>query len=164
MITNFYIHSQTGNTLAAANTLFGIARDTGGTAELAVIVPSSEQETDPAKITISPVPDCSGADLIVIGGPVHGASATAAVRKAISEMTGMKDKPVVLFVTEFFPFAWMGGSRAVKQMEEAAAARGAKIVCKEIIHWKRRDRQKQLDAFADAFRSVLAAGGSVPHI
>ena len=163
MSVDILVHSQTGHCLSVAETLAGLARAAGHRASLTRITPSDEKETDLAKLSIAPVPQDAGADLYVIGAPVHGLSATPAIRKAVSQMPFLDGKRVVLLTTEWFPLDWMGGSHTLKQLEHAVADQGGQVVATGIIHWERKDRQEQIDAFSREFSQLLRgdAGGDV---
>ena len=101
------------------------------------------------------MPQDAGADLYVIGAPVHGFSATPAIRKAVEQMPFLAGKRVVLFATEFLPIGWMGGAHILKQLEEAVAGQGGQVVATGIIHWERKDRDEQIEAFSRQFSQVL---------
>jgi hypothetical protein len=152
MSVEILVHSQTGHCLSVAETLAGRARAAGHRASLIRIVPSDEKETDLEKLSITPVPQDAGADLYVIGAPVHAFSATPAIRKAVAQMPFLDGKPVVLFATEFLP---IGGTHTLKQLEEAVTGQGGQVVATGIIHWERKDRAEQIEAFSRQFSQLL---------
>lgn len=152
MKIKFCVHSQTGNSLSVSNTLMTQMKDTDNTFELIQITPSDEQQMDPNKITISPIPDGIGADLIVFGGPVHAFSASVTLLKAISMMENIKGKTCIIYVTQFFPFDWMGGNRALRQLEQALNEKGANVIYKKSVHWKSKNRSKQIDALVSRLK------------
>lgn len=152
MSVEILVHSQTGHCLSMAETLAGLARAAGHQTSLTRITPSDEKETDPARLSITPVPQDAGADLYVIGAPVHGFSATPAIRKAVAQMPFLDGKRVVLFATEFLP---IGGTHTLRQLEQAVADQGGQVVATGIIHWERKDREEQIEAFSRRFSQVL---------
>jgi flavodoxin len=152
MSVEILVHSQTGHCLSVAEILAGLARSAGHRTSLTRIIPSDEKETDPAKLSITPVPQDAGADLYVIGAPVHGFSATPAIRKAVAQMPFLDGKRVVLFATEFLP---IGGTHTLKQLEQDVADQGGQVVATGIIHWERKDREEQIEAFSRRFSQVL---------
>lgn len=156
MNITIYTHSQTGNSLSVANMLMEAIHASGNSADLSLIVPDDINQTELSKVRIQPISDASSADLIIVGGPVHGFSATPAVIKAISTMEHIEGKNAVLYVTQHLPYNWMGGSQAIRQIEKALSAKGASVVCKGDIHWNRKDRQKQIEDFTEDFRLVLS--------
>jgi len=161
MSVEILVHSQTGHCLSVAEILAGLARAAGHRASLTRITPSDEKETDLEKISITPVPEDTGADLYVIGAPVHGFSATPAIRKAVAQMPFLDGKRVVLFTTEWFPLDWMGGTHTLKQLEQAVAGQGGQVVATCVIHWERKDRGEQIEAFSRQFSQVLQGGRGI---
>jgi flavodoxin len=155
MTIQLIVHSQTGNTLSVANALKASVEPINHTVTLTHVEANNEREMDLSKIAISAIPDCSEADMIVLGGPVRGASASPAILKTISSLGSVKGKKCVVFTTEFFPYDWMGGKRAVTMMEKELTARGAQVMSHAIIHWKRRDRENQINQFISNFKSLL---------
>lgn len=149
------VHSQTGNTLFVANALKSAVESINPDITLTHVEANNEREMNLSKVAISSIPDCTEADLIVLGGPVRGASPSPAILKTISSLGSLEGKKCVVFTTEFFPFDWMGGKRAVTMMEKELTARGAQVTRNAIIHWKRRDRIKQIDQFIDDFKKLL---------
>lgn len=149
------VHSQTGNTLFVANALKTAVESINPDINLTHVKANNEREMDVNKIAISNLPDCSGADLIVIGAPVRGANASPAILKTIDTLGSIEGKKCVVFTTEFFPFDWMGGQRAVAKMEQELTARGAQVASHAIIHWKRKDLTQQIDHFITDFKALL---------
>lgn len=149
------VHSQTGNTLFVANALKAAVESINPDITLTHVEANNEREMDISKIAISKLPDISVADLIVIGGPVRGANASPAILKTIDNLGVIQGKKCVVFTTEFFPFDWMGGRRAVSMMEKELSSRGAQVARHAIIHWKRKDRKKQIDQFITDFKTLL---------
>ena len=128
-------HSQTGNTLQVANAIQLNLDPDGHTVVLTHIKADDERSLDPDRIKISALPNVKDADLIVLGGPVRGFAPSAAVIKTIKGLNGFSGKPVMLYVTEFFPFDFMGGKRALESMKRLVEGRGGKVVETRIIHW-----------------------------
>lgn len=149
------VHSQTGNTLSVASALLAAVEPVNPNITLTHVQATNEREMDKTKIVITELPDCNNADLIVLGAPVRGANASPAIMKTISDLSSLEGKKCVVFTTEFFPFDWMGGKRAVTMMEKELTARGAKVASHAIIHWKRKDRAQQIDQFITAFKANL---------
>ena len=128
-------HSQTGNTLQVANAIKLNLEPDGHNVILTHIKADDERSLDPDRIKISALPDAKDADLIILGGPVRGFAPSAAVIKTIKGLHGLTGKPVILYVTEFFPFDFMGGKRAIDAMKRLVEGRGGKVVETRILHW-----------------------------
>lgn len=149
------VHSQTGNTLSVANALKAAVEPINPNITLTHIEADNEREMNISKISITELPDCSDADLIVLGGPVRGGSPSPAILKTIETLGSIQGKKCIIFTTEFFPYDWMGGRRAISRMEKELTARGALVTNHAIIHWKRKDRVKQIDDFISTFKILI---------
>lgn len=149
------VHSQTGNTLSVANALKAAVEPIYPNINLTSIEVDNEREMNTSKISITELPDCKDADLIVLGGPVRGGSPSPAMLKIIETLSSIQGKKCIIFTTEFFPYDWMGGRRAILKMEKELTARGALVTYHAIIHWKRRDRVKQIDDFITTFKTLI---------
>ncbi len=47
-----------------------------------------------------------------------------------------------LLVTQAFPFAWMGGNQAVRQLRKACQAKGAHVCASGVVNWSRGRERK----------------------
>jgi hypothetical protein len=74
------------------------------------------------------MPDGNKYDALLFGGPVWGFSASPVILKCIKGMEGLKGKKVLPFITQGFPFAGLGGKRALGQMVKEAAGKGADVL------------------------------------
>ena len=64
---------------------------------------------------------------------------------------------MLLFMTEFFPFPWMGGKNALKQMTALCDEHGADVIGSGVINWKNPHRERQITDLLQQF-SDLATG------
>jgi hypothetical protein len=61
----------------------------------------------------------------------------------------LRGKKAGCFITHYFPYAWMGGSRALKQLCEIVKAKGAAVYGTGIVHWSRAATlESQIEAVA----------------
>ena len=63
--------------------------------------------------------------------------------KSVSSLDGKK---VACLVTQQFPYAWMGGNRAIGQMKKLCRAKGATIVGSAVVHWAKSKREASIAA------------------
>ncbi len=59
-------------------------------------------------------------------------------------------------MTEFFPFPWMGGNHAIRQMKKICQSKGASILATGIVNWGVKSRRtktmaKAVDQLGKAF-------------
>jgi menaquinone-dependent protoporphyrinogen IX oxidase len=154
MKIGLFIHSHTGNTLFVAEKLRDKLLMSGHTVELKKLEPvggENTNEIDIHKISFQPDPDMSGYDYVIIGAPVRGFSISPVLAAYINKVFSLKGQKVDLFVTQAFPFAWMGGNNAVKQMRNAVVQKGAVVGNTAIVNW----RSKKKDSMIQELLSLL---------
>ena len=137
------IYSKTGNTRSVAERLIGPA------CPLLEVIP----KVDNPKIEhpeLKEIPNITTYDHIVLGSPVHGFSLSNAMREYILR-TDFSGKKVDLFVTHFFPFAWMGGNQTLKQMKKLIEQKGGEVGLTTSINWKNKKRQTDIDSLVERY-------------
>lgn len=148
------IHSQTGNTLSVAEKLRERLQAAGHAASIERIVPEDEKQMDANGIKLKAVPDTAAFDALVFGAPVHGGSASPSFKAFIAQTASLQGKKICCYVTEFFPFAWMGGNNAINQMKTLCAAKGAVISETGVVNWKG-GREKKIAGIIERFSKVF---------
>lgn len=149
------VHSQTGNSLHVANMLkLNLESDTAVVA-MTHIQADDEKIMDPDQIKITALPDLKQADVLIIGGPVRGFGPSPAVKKAIRSLGSLKGKKVVLYVTEFFPFDFMGGKQTINAMTKMIEQKGGTVKLTRIIHWYNWGRNLKILKLVHAVKTAL---------
>lgn len=133
------VYSVTDNTFKFAEAISAGLESAGHDIELTRIETDRPIEggtkRDMPDYEILNLPDCSDYDIVFMGGPVWAFSACPVIIRTIEEMPGLEGKRVMPFVTMAFPFPFLGGGNAVRQIKSAAEKRGAKptggyVVCR----------------------------------
>ena len=62
---------------------------------------------------------------------------------------GNEGKSVACLTTQHFPYAWMGGNRAIRQMKGLVTAAGATVRGSGMINWSRKTRDEQIQEVTD---------------
>jgi hypothetical protein len=57
---------------------------------------------------------------------------------------GRPDISPAQLVTEFFPYPWMGGNRAIRQRTHLAETKGTTVRGAGVINWSRKRREAQI--------------------
>jgi len=136
------VYSQTGNTYSVAEKLLQKLAVAGHSATLERIeIVGEPQPGQPVEFTSTPDP--TGYDALIFGSPVQAFSLCQAMKEYLQETDSLEGKSVACLVTQAFPYAWMGGNRAIRQMEKLCAAKGANVCGSGVVNWmkKRRDQQ-----------------------
>ncbi len=125
------VHSVTGNTLKFAEKMKELLSSKGHEVSLVKLqtYPTLDGKgKDPKEFKLTNLPDCSGYDAVLLGGPVWGFSPTPVAMKAIREMKGISGKVFMPFTSQSFPLAFLGGNRTLRVMGKEAHKRGARTV------------------------------------
>ena len=138
------LYSQTGNTLKVAQALQASLTDTGHeTALLRVTVAPTDPKNAAAPVLIDK-PDPTGFDMLYFAAPVQAFSLAPAMKAYLAQMPGLGGKRVAYFMTQFFPYRWMGGANALRQFKAALEAKNANLTACGVIQWSRKDRDAQV--------------------
>lgn len=143
------IHSQTGNTRIVAQKLKEKLIAAGHTVSLQSVSASNDSEASAAKIMLLEKPDVSPYDVLLFGAPVRGFSLSPVMQAYLNAIGTLKGKKAGCFLTHFFPYAFMGGNRALNQLCQSVQKKGAAVYGTAIVHWsKAATRQDQIEAAA----------------
>ena len=143
------VYSQTGNTLSVAQKL----QDKLAAAGHAVTLERIEVigEIGPGKaVQFRTLPDPTPYDALVIGGPVQAFSLNQATQEYLEQCASLEGKPVACLVTQQFPYPWMGGNHAIRQMRRLCKARGARVCGTGVVNWSKKTREEQIAQVTDA--------------
>lgn len=144
------VHSQTGNTLSVGERIKRQIESTGRTAALERIYVEG-LEKNPQLVKNAELPDIKKFDLLVLGAPVWAFSLSPAMTELLKETDSLKDKKLLLFLTQSFPFKWMGGNRALKQLVSLCTAKGGKVAETGIVNWTSKNREETIAEIAERF-------------
>ena len=129
------IYSKTGNTLGVAKRL---------SQKMNVEVMEVKVENDDPNILVpklTQIPDVTTYDHLVFAAPVHGFNLSKAMNVYLNQLPDLTGKTVDLFITHYFPFAWMGGNRTLKQMNMIVESKHAVVNQMTSINWKSKKRE-----------------------
>lgn len=139
-------YSKTGNTKGIAEKIHGVSN-----IPLEAIIAASD-DPNQAHVELIEKPDLHEVERIIFGSPVHGFSTPKVVKAYLEDQPTFEGKTFDLFVTHFFPCAWMGGNQVLKQMEKIILAKGGKIHSKTSINWKSKKREIEIYKLIEKFR------------
>jgi len=133
-----FVYSHTGNTLSAANRLKEHLEKSGNKVTLASIK-AVDENPNVTKVVLTQIPDPKPYDRLILATPVHGFQVPAVMKAYVNQMPVLKDKPVSLFVTHAFPFAWMGGKPAIKMLKDLLAPKQVSVKATAIINSSKKE-------------------------
>lgn len=128
-------YSKTGNTKSVAERFNGF--------DLLTIKAESDDPNN-LKPVLKDIPKISDYDYIVLATPVHGFQMSQIMKAYLTQVDSFKDKTIDLFITHFFPFAWMGGNITLKQMKKIIEQKGGVIRQMTSINWKNKKRESSI--------------------
>lgn len=138
------IHSHTGNTNLVADKLRTKLLADGHSVTLEKLRLAGNWQPGQKEISFTELPNIKDYQGIVFGSPVEAFSLSSVMRAFLSTDLPLADKQVACLITQFFPYPWMGGNRAVGQMKRLCQAQGGKMVGSAIVNWKNARREEQI--------------------
>ena len=145
MKVGILVHSKTGNTLNVAKKLVEKFKSNGYLASIEQIVAENDGETDIKKIQLTNIPNISEYDIVIFGAPVRGFSLSPVMQSYLLNCEPLEEKKVSCYVTQHFPYPWMGGRRAIEQMKNLCIAKEAKVKDSAIINMTNKKRDKMIE-------------------
>lgn len=139
------VHSQTGHTLSVAQKLKERLVTAGHAVSLEQVKAIDGTQTEVRKIQLSEKPDVSSYDMLVLGAPVRGFSLSPVMAAYLSNGISLSGKKLGCFVTQSFPYPWMGGKQAIEQMKKLCESKGATVCESGIVNWSSKKREKKID-------------------
>lgn len=140
------VFSKTGNTLSVAEKLRDTLLETGHKVALEQVTASNGVERDPKKIVLTNPPSAQGYDMLVFAAPVYGGRLPAVMQVYLQDLPSLEGKLLAGFVTQAFPFPWMGGKQTINGMEKLLQAKGGKLSATGVVNWMFPGKRKVLIA------------------
>jgi flavodoxin len=138
------IYSHTGNTLHVAKSLCDTLNFKGYDCYLDEIKAENE---DPniknPKLTTNP--SVTYYDVLVFATPVRAFMISPIMQAYLKQIASLSQKPVFLFVTHHFPYAWMGGRTTIAAMSKLIKDKQGNILDSFVIDWSNKKRKQQVD-------------------
>ena len=148
------VYSQTGNTHSVATKLEEELAAAGHTVTLERIEVTGEvQPGKPVQFTT--LPDAAEYEALVFGSPVQAFSLCQAMVDYLKQVASLQNKKVALLVTQAFPYPWLGGNRAVRQMKRACESKGATVCGSGIVNWMKKRREQQIVEVVDRLSGLF---------
>lgn len=151
------VHSQSGNTYSVAEKLKeGLAKE-GHQVTLSRIRNRKEPKElqKPKDIELDRVPETEGYDVLIFGAWVQAFSLCPGFIAYLDHVPALEERKVLCFVTQHFPFKWMGGSRALRKMSKLIEVKGGRIGKTAVVNWSAKGRNQQIDRLVTDFGKEL---------
>ena len=143
MTIGIIVYSDKGNTLSVAKKLKAKLKKAGHDVKLEQIKVVGGFKPETKEFEFEQLPDLEPYDEIIFGTWVQAFSLNIPMQQYFEKVPSLKKKKVALLVTQFFPFEWMGGKRALGQMTKICKAKGAKVIGSGDVNWAGENRRKK---------------------
>jgi flavodoxin len=149
------VHSFTGNTYSVAQKLQEKFVTAGHSANIERLGIVGGEKPGSKTFQMETSPDISSYDALVFGAPVRGFSMSPVIASYLLQLSTLRDKNVICFVTEFFPYPWMGGNRAISQMKKFCESKGAKVIGTGIVNWSNKQRENKMTDMVESLSRMF---------
>ncbi len=139
------VYSKTGNT-------FGVAKRLAEKMNLDVMeVQAKDDQTNSINPILTQIPDVTSFDHLIFASPVHAFQLSKVMQTYFNQLPDLAGKTAYIFVTHFFPFAWMGGNQTLKQMKKILEGKNLKVIQMTSINWKSKKRELVIDEMISSY-------------
>jgi flavodoxin len=145
------VYSETDNTYSVATKLYN-ELNKKCSVNLSRIEATRDKKNGLIKIDNYPDTNC---DVIIFASYVEGFALNPVMKKYLTELNTLKDKQILCFVTEAFPYSWMGGNQAIKRMKDICTSKEANIINTGVIHWGKKNREENIDNLIKDFTKTI---------
>lgn len=149
------VHSQTGHTYSVAQKLMEKLIAAGHSVNLERVTSAGTARPGAKDIQLEKRPEVDTYDALVFGAPVYGFSLSPVIASYLSQFVSLTSKKVACLVTQFFPFPWMGGNRAIGQMKEICESKGAEVLGSAVVNWSSLHRNRQIIESVDRLSGLF---------
>jgi len=135
MKVGIIVHSKTGNSMNVASKIKEALMVSGCMADICRVEATNDSESNPSAIQLVSRPDISSYDVLILGAPVRGGRLSPVMDAYLQTLPSIHHKAALGFVTHFFPKDSMGGTQAIRRMEEICNAKGIALKKTSIVSW-----------------------------
>jgi len=136
------VYSWSGNTQSVAGKLKERLDAAGHEAALLRVQVVGERKQGAREFELDELPEIASYDGLVFGAAVEAFSLSPVLKRYLDRVTPLAGKKVACLVTQQFPYPWMGGNRALRQMRKLVRAKGGTVVGAAVVNWASARREK----------------------
>lgn len=138
------LYSKTGETRKIANRLQETLN-----CPLHEIIPESYDPKILKPILIE-APEIGAFETVILASPVHAFQVATVMRQYLLQ-TDFAGKTVDLFVTHYFPYSWLGGRQALREMKRLVEQKGGTVRHQTSINWSSKKREASILAMLELY-------------
>ena len=149
------VHSHTGNTFSVAEKVLEEIVEKGHQADMLRIKPIDEPGSLKGKCELEYKPDISEYEVVIFAAPVWGFALSGVMREYLNQLGTLKDKKIYCFVTQSFPFEFLGGNNAIKQMVKKTQEKEGIVANTKVVNWNtEKKRQRKIKELMDIVKDI----------
>ncbi len=152
------VYSQTGHTLDVCERIKDRYVAEGYEAVIERVTVAGERTPQTKSLKLDVAPDPGPYDAILFASSVEAFSLCPVMKQYLAQVGSLEGKPVACLVTQQFPYPWMGGNRAVKQMKQIIGAKNGAAGATAVVNWasarREQTRTAAVERLARAFESA----------
>jgi len=137
------IHSKTGNTRSVADKLKETLTKINHEVTILPLSPLNPDVSKVSEVKLASMPEVKGFDALILGAPVWGFTLSPVMQYYIANTVFPPSMAVYVFVTQYFPFAFLGGSNAVRGYEKLLSVKKQKVKKAYVIGWSNQKKREQ---------------------
>jgi len=149
------VYSWSGNTLSVGKKLEERLAAAGHSATLEQVTVVGERKQGAREFQLETLPDVGAYEALVFGSAVEAFSLSPVLAEYLKQVGSLDGKRVACLVTQQFPYPWMGGNRAIRQMRKLCQSGGATIVGSAVVNWAKSRREKTIAAAIDRLAGLF---------
>jgi len=142
MKVGIVVYSWTGNTLSVAESLKQKLSETEHSVTLEQVTVVGERQRGSRDFELATRPDIGAYDAVIFGAAVEAFSLSPILKRYLKQIDSLTGKRIGCLVTQAFPYAWLGGNRAIRQMRKLCEGKGGRIYATGIVNWAASRREK----------------------
>jgi flavorubredoxin len=153
-----FVHSKTGNTARLALAVTHALREKGHDVAVELLRPVGKVNPGSPHVEFRNLPDATGYEAVLVGGPIWAFSASPVVTSAIKQIPGLKGKKALYFLTSFLPGPVSGCKRAQARVSGLLQEAGSVVLEGCSLSWGLWCSKKRLDSAVEKIRATVLGG------
>jgi len=143
------VYSQTGHTLLVANEL---KKSLESKNKVDILEIKANRNNG---IELTNIPKIDDYDSLVLATFTEAFSLCPVMREYLKQTSSLKSKKLALFVTEHFPYPWMGGNHSIRQMKDLCKLKGGITSVTGVINWSNKKRNLMISNLINKFTNYF---------
>jgi hypothetical protein len=155
MNVGIVVYSWSGNTLTVCEKLKEKLAANGHSVVLAELQLEGERARGSREFKLGKLPDLTPFDGLVFGAAVEAFSLSPVLTEYLGRVETLRGTKVGCLVTQQFPYAWLGGNRAIRQMKRLCRAKEANVVGSAVVNWAQSRRAQTVREAVDGLAALF---------